>query len=381
MEDSPADDLGLSDADGIKIHQPFEPACLNAGQSRGLLHEAPVNGAGGVEVNFPLLKNFLESPRIVIGVAVRQNDFVDPLRADADGGQFFSGIHGRVHHHPAMIDPEDQARRVGVGIKAVSGAEGRNAEHRRLEIEADPGRGAFADHHGRVPADGGNLLSLIVDADISVRVKPHLRFPKHRFPAPVRHAEFDEVVQFHAAPVSHGLPEILHLRFQVRKARRVFPDGKFGDRIRLFRSEQGLSHDGFDSRALLGAADDSGLAFAEKEIVIDGKFHLRQRDAVLHIKHRLRHDECAGHTPFHLHGVLDGFRWNAQLEVSAGRPNDHSAPGQKNLRRFLCCHDLFSLFAGKDPPQSPVAEVPAPCVMGQWTGYDTPRFATDKEIS
>lgn len=80
-------------------------------------------------------QDFLESPSVVVGVAMGQDDGVYELGRDALTVEDGLAEGGRVHHDSAPVHPEHEPRGGAGGVKPVGRADEGHAKKRRVEVK------------------------------------------------------------------------------------------------------------------------------------------------------------------------------------------------------------------------------------------------------
>ena len=146
--------------------------------------EGVQDGLGGDQLNLLGIEELMEGPGIVVGVAMRENDFGYARRRDPF---LFEGVRGEgrgVNHDPLLLDPDDEAGSRVTDIKAMRVSDGRDPENGSFEIQFErfPHFALFVDpvkvnlflfgHFGLVNMDGlsnGELLLRVARVDTFLR--------------------------------------------------------------------------------------------------------------------------------------------------------------------------------------------------------------------
>ena len=126
-----------ADPHGMERERAPEQVLAEPRERRVLPQERAEDVRRRVEADLRLLEELLERARVVVGVAVREDDAVDRLRRDAARAQVVGRVGRRVDEDRATAHPEEEARRLAAGVEAVARAEDGDAERRR-----HPRRGA-----------------------------------------------------------------------------------------------------------------------------------------------------------------------------------------------------------------------------------------------
>mmetsp|Transcript_40827 Transcript_40827/g.95332 ORF Transcript_40827/g.95332 Transcript_40827/m.95332 type:complete len:350 (-) Transcript_40827:652-1701(-) len=300
-----------------------------------------------------LEQDLLESARVVVRVAVRQDHVRDLARGDAVEAQIVRRVRGRVDEDAAAAHPQHETGGGAVGREAVGRAKHCDAEIGRLELLHRVERARRSRGHQDVRRVGDGRRQVAVDAGDHLAVDDHLvrgaRVDHGESAALARqlHLQLAVVVVLENGKVEQSgraddaavarFLEVVDLAQVVgsRVIDRAVTEHRvlvLGEEILFRRPLENLVHHLLDHVGRLRRAAQPRRRPLDEEVPVSGELHLARVGAELEVKTLLWHDEDRRHVEVHQHRVLDGLGRQPELHSTVFGLDVHASARQVDGR-------------------------------------------------
>ncbi len=316
---------------GLEIDQLTEFFLVQADQASILANKALPYRGSGVEADSPFFHHFLHGARVVVGVAVGEQNVFHQAGVQVASLHPLGGVNGRIHQQPPAIDPDDEARGPTVDVKPVAGAKHRHSKIRGLEMRTAI-MGKARGWKG-LEVDFAGFAVFLKAESVTIEGSDHNSVDSHRIVQVAKNG-LDEVGQFEALALDDLVPKPLGL--EIGESIGVLASGILALKFEGAGAEDGLFEQSKDGSALVRSADESELSPLDIVVVVKGELEFGQRDAVVDVEKLIGKNKEIGNPGVGFQSVFDGLGVSADLQQKI-IPADQQAPPGK----LLCLKAVF----------------------------------------